>query len=128
MNDTIEEYPPGVAILKRAMSLISNPAQWTKFTFSRDKNGNSVSSHTSGACQWCVMGAINRASHDLDMARTPDDPYAARRLINKSIPRDFVGVTATSFNDDSATHHQDIMHLFERAIKEGGGFVQETVQ
>ena len=112
----VEDSPPGVAILKGAMSLISSPAQWTKFAFARNKNGDRVKSCTSEACQWCVVGAINRASYDLDTAGTPDNPYAARRLIDESIPG---RLTVTIFNDNWDTHHQDIMHLFERAIKKG---------
>ena len=52
----VEDSPPGVAILKRAMSLISNPSQWTKKVFARDRNGDEVRTTMSTACQWCVMG------------------------------------------------------------------------
>jgi hypothetical protein len=52
-------------VLIRARSLIARPAQWTRRVLASSRTGHPVLWHDQQACQWCALGAINRAAYDL---------------------------------------------------------------
>ena len=91
-------------VLIKARNLISDPSKWCKKHTALDANGNAVSAHTSGAVQWCAMGACIREGTNLLLCIIPLDK-AAKQL----------GYTnCADLNDES--NHETVMKMFDLAI------------
>ncbi len=41
--------------------LIADPASWCQGSLARDQDGNSLGSGDPDACQWCMIGAIEKS-------------------------------------------------------------------
>lgn len=50
----------------KAWELLSDPAKWCKNNSAQDADGNYCYSDEDSACQWCMLGAINRCYPELE--------------------------------------------------------------
>jgi hypothetical protein len=95
-----------------AKALIDTPEKWTKGAFSNGKG-----------CR-CAMGAV--------MTVRGGDSYIARKplaALRRQLPAEFIRedvFDVSSFNDDTATTHADIMALFDRAISKASTSIEEV--
>jgi hypothetical protein len=57
--------PLQIKVLERAREIITPVENWTRYVGARDKDGESISSRSDKACQWCLVGALGKASGEL---------------------------------------------------------------
>lgn len=99
-------------ILTKARENIINPAHWTKGAAFRGPSGEVCDEHV--ACQCCALGAVWAVSSQLNAVGSPG--YQAEMLLhNVAIRHGFGHVPA--FNDAEATTHEQVVALFDEAIK-----------
>lgn len=113
-----------VRILEKAREIIADPAHWTQGSYARDMGGHSVNVSDEGACSFCTLGAIRKAS--LDLAVSAMDDYIARDCLGydaSCFPTEYMSPTTPlsptdviHFNDRFA-NHDDIINLFDCAIE-----------
>lgn len=99
-------------VLQRARALIKKPENWTKHSYARTEDGDSVWWTNPNATCFCGLGAIRRASgnrHHLIAG--------AESLLCESIER----CSFSKFNDDPKTEHKDVLLAFDTAIQLAGG-------
>lgn len=119
--DSYQEYLNERArlILIKGKSLIRSSDLWTKGSFARDGNGNTVPLRDDTATCWCARGAIMRADFDLGFGvegdygipRTSDYYRTAVAFLDEAM-----GDVVEEFNDRPETQHEDIMKAFDKAI------------
>lgn len=120
-----------LAILLAVRSLLRAPARWTKHELALDGAGDACPPESPRACEWCLAGALQRATHDLlgdappweaveaagiargkvadaICARTGQDARANRHLERKVI---------IEFNDPLGRKHADVLAVLDDAIK-----------
>lgn len=90
--------------LRAARALISDPAKWIQGDSARDGGGYTVSPRSSGAVQFCAVGAMERVSFGEKSYGTLE--HAAGLL----------GGFTTDYNDDPTRTHDDVMWMFDLAI------------
>jgi hypothetical protein len=66
MNPDLEQ-----SIIRRARTLVSTRASWTRRAEARDRDGKEVDSLSAAAVRFCAEGAVLRAAHDLTGAHGP---------------------------------------------------------
>lgn len=90
-------------ILIKARDLIADPKRWTRGVWATDRNGESCMPEMDGACAWCAVGALRRASDG------PQFFCALEALRDELGDRDPI-----KFSD---THtHAEVMTMFDTAI------------
>lgn len=92
------------SILKKAKKLIKKG--WCKGAFARTASGESVPSDSPDAVKFCAIGAVNRARLALKYGSI--DKRAALNLLPCNL---------TQINDFSTTTEEDILNIFDEAIK-----------
>ena len=90
-------------LLRKARDLISDPTGWTKGRFKRQDCYHPP--------RYCAVGALMEASAE-DVNRTTPACERLERIVAKE------GWSITAYNDDEDTTHQDILDLFDCAIKQ----------
>jgi len=93
-------------LLIKAKSLIETPETWTQGTYAKDANGQSVTSFSTEATQFCAMGAIRRATSCDAATFQRDKCYMAIR--------NAAGMDLTDYNDTN--DHMAVMAIFDKAI------------
>lgn len=91
-------------ILIEAKELISNPENWTKGVWSRNKSGDTVLVFSSSAACFCVIGAAVRVS---------GCTTTASRVSNLSL--DKLGVTCGRYNDNHS--HPEVLQFMDKLIE-----------
>lgn len=118
-----------VRILMAAKKLINSKSKWIKESYRRD--GGTADAPVT---QYCAMGAIEAAAQKIlgpeanrwSYSKYPD-MIKAIDMMKKELPKipeghcsDCTGedeyADVEQYNDDPATTHKDIMHLFNNAI------------
>lgn len=111
-------------LLVLAKAEITSPGNWTKDNFARDESGKPIDVLDNRACQFCSMGAVHKA-----LQRRVDDGIIERgrfattsrlfRLLEKSIGvyENDIGTGVAAFNDSEDTQHDDVIAVFDLAIK-----------
>ena len=102
--------------LLRARGLIEQG--WTKGAMARNVDGESVSSYSPDACQWCLLGAIDACS-DIDIYVKADCNELLRNAINE------LGYSSTllhtrhpaDFNDAANTTADMVIAVLDKAIE-----------
>lgn len=98
-----------VQILSLAQTLIRDPKKWTQRAFARDWQNNGVWPISRNAEQWCAVGAVFRAGHQLGVSE--ELVGTARTVLRDSVlPR-----SVTIIND--VREHGDVMEMFDAAIR-----------
>lgn len=98
-------------ILKRALVYIRKG--WVKNTWAKDSYDIDVDPTDNHAVCWCATGALIRAASELG-AKSEELCFDALRA---AIPKKDIGLSIAGFNDAKSTNQNDIIKLFERAIK-----------
>ena len=106
------------AILTRAKELIEQG--WTQKTSARNSNGKIRSAYDSDACQFCMIGAIDRAAFELtsgSLQRTTVAREAVDQLHSR-LMMDTYGksVSVAMFNDATGRTKREVLEAFERTI------------
>ena len=123
-------------IYEGARQLLADPKSWTKRSLAMDRAGNHVLPNDTGACQWCALGALDKAyfgafpDREMDVIKSDDaEDYfqlAARTELRNIIwgrtGGDFGSVAR--FNDHDDTEHPHILLMLDSAIDKFGKVVQ----
>ena len=97
-----------VDILINARALITNPENWCKGTFARNRDFRMVENYSADATKFCASGAIYLISN-----KTNSDDVELQ--LAKSFLRESVGICGiTTFNDGH--EHKDVLEAFDAAI------------
>lgn len=104
-------------LLIDAKELIKDPEHWTKGEYARDSEGKKVADSHSEACQWCIVGALWRAS---GLGPNCYDSYKAS-LVNDGCKFLIKAVNSekslSKWNDSESTTHDDVMKAYNKAIE-----------
>ena len=113
-------------LLEKSKQRIASPDKWTKGANAVDAEGNRTDMFaidSPPAVKWCMVGAIDCETllHDEyeNDARTlvRAQRYAIGILQERLPPNpDTIG-SVTDFNDDDAVTHEDVMRVYDSAIK-----------
>jgi hypothetical protein len=104
---------PVSEILIKAKAEIANPARWTREAYARDENGQAVDIYDANATCFCAVGAIRRQN-------------PKQHLVNMSIEHAVKAIntacrekarTIYHHNDHPETSHEDIIQVFDAAIR-----------
>lgn len=107
------------AVLEKGKALIATPETWTQGSFARDSQGMPVNVTDRGACQFCLLGAVDRAicieyamfyGLFADCVGVLASALPAHRVIDD--PTD----DCVAFNDNGFRLHDEVLALFDRAI------------
>ncbi len=101
----------GKEVLQAAREKISTPDRWAQGHFSRGKSGRPVILGSKAACSWCALGAV----------LTTDSPQSSKQEAEFAMTKACVRLHSCSvptFNDGVCTLHEDVLALFDEAIKE----------
>ena len=89
-----------------ARRLINDPNNWIKGHLAQNASGTAVDPTDESACKFCAVGAIQAASPMLD-----NEQWAVSEI-------EFVNrIALLWYNDYQSTTHQDVLVLFDKAIK-----------
>jgi len=102
-------------ILIDAKALIDTPEKWCKGHFTI--YASPLQHCTRGAVTWA--GEYNR--DNCGSRESTTETWLARILLEKSVPNPRLSGNIIAYNDLPETTHQDIMTLFDNAIKKAGG-------
>lgn len=107
-----------IEVLEEAKTLLEKG--WTQGEFAKDATGRPVSPSLEGACVFCMVGAVDRASNfdDEGSCDVRGKAYAAltHEVLSSSGSR-----TIVSFNDAAGRTKEEVIGLFERAISKSKG-------
>lgn len=81
---------------------------WCKGSYAKDSQGNKVVETSPDAVSWCAIGAMHSTDPGAFFPITKDHPLCMASRGFRNI---------TYFNDDPRTTKQDVLDLFDRAIK-----------
>lgn len=68
-------------IFTNALELIRDPHHWTQLVYARDAEGYPRSEIEPEACQFCVMGAVNRVIYDQTNVNDFPPPHTSRPFV-----------------------------------------------
>jgi hypothetical protein len=109
-------------VLKRARQLIARHGGWYKGNFARDKNYRGLKTATAAsAVSFCLAGAIQRASHDLNSgsavsSRAHQAVYDALQKRHKRWRNEALLKAIGSYNDSDSRCKRDILRVLDKAI------------
>lgn len=103
-------------VLRAARAKIENPMAWTQGRLSADEFGEFVYPHDIRATCFCAQGAILSAQHVLKWAPAESGSNTPGLWISQAA-RALGFETAREFNDAPATAHEDVLALFDLAIR-----------
>lgn len=123
-----------VDALEKSRALIS--IGWIKGSWAKNIEGKNVDPWSEDACKWCVEGAVLGATHFQDHdGQLASAAIRILQVANSEFTKDpmilnkiATGKAASGskidnysvvphINDDSATTHEQIIHLFDNAIR-----------
>jgi hypothetical protein len=102
------------SLLVAARALITDPAKWTRGTFARDANGETVAPRDTAAVCWCSIGALNKC-RAAETAHTNDPDYRAalKQLDDVAMHH---GNSIIFLNDRPEWDHWSVMTVWDAAI------------
>ena len=110
---------PITLLLTEAKALISDKKHWCKSSAARDINGKKIDVLSANAVCFCSYGAITRVTtrrKGFDQAFSYNVSVEATHILNDASytlhNRHFV-----TYNDTQSTTHEDIMSVWDLAIK-----------
>ena len=100
----------GTAVLKVARELLTPEEAWVQDVHARDELGAPCwPGH--GACQWCLVGAIEEAAHRIDSTQHTTLADAALDRVRARGPQ-----YVARWNDQQKRTHAEVLALLDRAI------------
>jgi hypothetical protein len=116
-----------VLVLTRAQEILAEPRSWTRGALARSVFRGAVLPASDLALSWSATGAFALALHEtLGASATEFDRYRMYdrgiRVIWHNLPDDHprtarVTLDIDGFNDYPGTQHEDVVSLFERALR-----------
>lgn len=105
-------------VLKRTRVILSDPKAWTQDFFARDKHGRECSPNSERACQWCLFGAVRRASFDDICQNGGYDQHVGETSVKvvKLIEGYLNGYHPPSWNDAAERTHSDVTAMLDGLI------------
>lgn len=98
--------------LRAARRLIEKPDKWTKNTFARKWTGEECELESSEACSFCIGGALARVTPNRPRLETLCTSY-----LQLATKWDNPDTFPDAFNDEPARKHEEILELFDKAIR-----------
>lgn len=102
-------------ILRAAKAKIDTPEKWCKGEYATDIRGNGLHAASPLACKWCSVGAVQAITFNKDwgdvVGSTPE--AKAVRALHKVVEPRVIHI----MNDDPHTTHDDVMRVFDKAIR-----------
>ena len=98
-----------VEVLVNARKILSKEENWTRGSYARDEDGQSVYVNASNAVCFCSIGAVNASA----MPRHSGEyvtALEALEMVVKPMP-------IIAFNDAESTSHKGVMAMFDLAIE-----------
>ncbi len=114
-------------VLDRAADILERDGGWTTEAYARSTSGRMVNVTDGQACQFCVVGAIMRAVHELD----PTTPNDINLRWSSSVLAAVKALAAQCSNDGSAAvsaedrYEAVITELNDRIAREPGEVVEK---
>lgn len=102
-------------VIENAKKLLSDREHWTKDSFARCSNGNTIGYNSPYACKFCAEGAIKRACFDLGIST-----FECSRIVTfmDLIAGELHETYMINVNDDNEDAGFDMIHnLFDKAIE-----------
>ena len=103
---------------------IASPVNWTKNYFGRDELNKPIDVLDQRACKFCSMGAVHKALQRqtkngvIERGRFATTARLFRLLeVSIGVYENDVGSDVAGFNDSEDTSHDDVMAVFDLAIK-----------
>lgn len=95
----------------KAYELLSSPEKWTKGTYARDEEGNSISCKSPEAVQFCALGAIERCypNNSCQVACKLDV------VIKSKYQNEERRYGLVTFNDASETTYEQVIEVLKEA-------------
>ncbi len=90
-------------VLRAARKLIRNRKNWCRQVYSR--------AGAAGQMRYCAIGAVRYLPDPI----SESSRSMAVRLLGKALPESYSNVA--SFNDHRRTTHEDVLKLYDRAIR-----------
>ena len=102
-----------LTVLSDARALLAEPGVWTQTSFARDAQGQPCESSSPEACQFCALGAIERAEH----TRYGFAMHwsASREALVAALPQGALD-SVMVFNDNPTRTVDEVLALFDRAV------------
>jgi hypothetical protein len=104
---------PVSEILIKAKAEIANPARWTREAYARDEDGQAVDIFDPNATCFCAVGAIRRQTPTPRVINMPIE-YAVMAVNEVARAK---ARTIYHHNDHPETSHEDIIQVFDEAIR-----------
>lgn len=111
-------------LLILAKAEIASPENWAKNYFGRDESNKPIDVLDQRACKFCSMGAVHKAIQRQTKNGVIERGRHATTarlflLLEKSIGvyENDAGTGVAEFNDSEDTRHDDVMAVFDLAIK-----------
>lgn len=101
-------------LLTKAKELISDPNKWTKESFARNKDNKPVEYLSPDATCFCAIGAIRKVGYSNE-SFTKTLP--AEIKLQREVQKNTIFAEVASFNDFLLTTHEEVLHLFDKAIE-----------
>ena len=106
-------------VLSRALSIITNPDNWTKEAYARNENDEMVLPENPKAVKYCLLGAIRKSAEELYPTEYSLITTNAEVEITKVLTKHMHNPTSVGcFNDHEETTHEDVIYVIQTAIEE----------
>lgn len=113
------DFTDELTALIKTLSLIEAPESWTRGTYARAADGQSIDRYSPDAVCFCLQGAYNRAVRET--VNPAGGPFSAREMVLNQRIKDALRMQAgmvdlTLYNDAPGTTHQDVIKCLNRTI------------
>lgn len=98
-------------LLKKARSLLQDPARWTQGVNAKDAAGNVTLPNSNGAHCFCALGALMKAQNTSDVFN-----YHVSEVYEE-LRQQCGGVDPIVWNDVPGRRHDEVLALFDRTIE-----------
>lgn len=102
-------------VIKAAKEILKDRDHWTKDSFARTSDGNTIGFSSSHACKFCAEGALKRACFNLDVSS-----FDCSRIIHyvDAVANNMYDTYMVNINDDNDDAGFDMIHnVFDKAIE-----------
>lgn len=94
-------------LLKDAKQVISKPENWTQGVYARDSDDKEIRPERTDACKFCMYGALRRNGGGF---------FSATEFLLLAV-KEQCATDIVSYNDDPDRKHEEVMEVFDKAIK-----------
>lgn len=110
------ESNAAAAVLERARDIIRTRG-WTRNAIARDSTGMPVGPINFSACEWCLIGALQRAAYDLRAEGVDIPPWEVPLAFNavRNATGVLLGGELAHWNDAPARTRDDVIDALDRA-------------